>query len=200
MMNDSSSDSPHKSDLIFVFAGRENRKRYGLELFRQGFSPRILFSVSRFEIRRFAALSLPVPMDLLKLASPVPPPQRHFFVLFEGYRAQVEYVRPRRFGTLTEIESLLRWLEGHSEIHSLLIISNKAHLRRIRMCCESLLDANFEITLIAAPDGSNGGGSSESTTAVLLQLLKALLYWVVLRLRGDRQRPSRKRRKTETQN
>jgi hypothetical protein len=199
MMNDSSQDLQRNRDLIFVLAGRENRKQYGLELFRQGFSPRVLFSVARFEIRRFSKLPLPVPLDLLKLASPVPPPQRHFFVLFEGKRVQVEHVRPRRFGTLTEIESLLRWLEGHSEIRSLLIVSSSAHLRRVRMCCESLLGPSFNITLLAAPYASDGRRNSESTAAVLLELLKALLYWIILRLRRDHRRPSRKRRRTETQ-
>jgi uncharacterized SAM-binding protein YcdF (DUF218 family) len=173
------------ADLIFVLAGREYRKQYGLELFRQGVAPRILFSVARFEIRRFSKLSLPVPLDLLNVASDVPPPQRHYFVLFEGQGVQEEHVRPGRFGTLTEIESLARWLAGHPRIHSLLIISSDTHLCRIRMCCQSLLGANFKIALIAAPDTSSGERKSESRTAVLVEMLKTLLYWVILRLRRD---------------
>lgn len=171
------------ADLLFVLAGRENRKDYGLKLFRQQLAPRIVFSVARFEIRRFSELSLPVPVDLLKLAHDVPPPERHFFVLFEGKSVQVRHVLPRRFGTLTEIESLADWLKGYSEIHSLSIISSGSHLRRIRMCCQSLLDTNFRITLIAAPDGFSGQQTSESTTAVLVERLKVLLYWFILWLR-----------------
>jgi hypothetical protein len=173
------------ADLIFVLAGRENRKQFGLELFRQGLASRILFSVARFEIRRFSKLSLPVPLDLLNVAIDVPPPQRHYFVLFEGQRVQVEHVRPGRFGTLTEIESLVRWLEDHPKIHSLLIISSDTHLRRIRLCCQSLLGAGFKSALIAAPDTSSGELESESMTAVLVEMLKTLLYWAILGLRRD---------------
>ena len=176
-------DSLSAADAIFVLAGRENRKRYGLELFCQGLAPRILFSVARFEIRRFSRLSLPVPLDLMKLASNIPPPQRHFFVLFEGQTAQVEHVRPGHFGTLTEIEALTHWLLARSGIHSLLIVSNKSHLRRIRMCCDSLLGTGFEINLIAAPETTNGERRSEPATANLYEMLKIALYRVILGLR-----------------
>jgi hypothetical protein len=176
-----------------MLAGGENRKQRGLELFRQGLAPRILFSVSRFEIRRFSKLSLPIPLDLLKLAFDVPPPQRHFFVFFEGQRVRVEHVRPRRFGTLTEIESLACWLQGHPEIHSLLIISSDTHLRRIRMCCQSCLGAGFKIALMAAPEIFSRNRKSESTTAVLVEMLKSLLYWAILRLRRDRPRANHER-------
>src|SRR5262245_11773192 len=46
-------------DAIFVFAGRESRKRFGVRLYREGRAPRLLLSVGRFEWRRFADLSLP---------------------------------------------------------------------------------------------------------------------------------------------
>jgi hypothetical protein len=173
------------ADLIFVLAGRENRKQFGLDLFNQGLAPRILFSVARFEIRRFSKLSLPVPLDLVEVAADVPPPQRHYFVLFERRRIHVEHIRPGRFGTLTEIEALGRWLEGHPNTHSLLIVSSDTHLRRIRMCCRSLLGASIRIELIAAPDGSSGERESESVTATLVEMLKTFLYWAILGLRRD---------------
>jgi hypothetical protein len=190
---------PQNADLIFVLAGRENRKQFGLELFNQGLAPWILFSVARFEIRRFSKLLLPVPLDLLEVASSVPPPLRHFFVLFGGQRVHVEHVRPGRFGTLTEIESLVRWLDGHQNIHSLLIISSDTHLRRIRMCCQSLLGASLKIALIAAPDTSSGARKSESATAVMVEMSKVLLYWAILGLRGVWLRSTQKHRKTGTQ-
>lgn len=188
------------ADLIFVLAGRENRKQYGLELFRQGLAPRILFSVARFEIRRFSRLSLPVPFDLLSVALDVPPTQRHYFVLFEGQTVQVEHVRPGRFGTLTEIESLACWLDGRPKIHSLLIISSDTHLRRIRICCQSLLGASFKIAPIAAPDTSSGQRKSESTAAILVEMLKTLVYWAILELRRDRLRSNHTDKRTGTQN
>jgi hypothetical protein len=193
------SNPPQSADLIFVLAGRENRKQFGLELYNQGLAPRILFSVARFEIRRFSKLSLPVPLDLLEMASDVPPPQRHYFVLFDGQRVQVEHVWPGRFGTLTEIESLVRWLESHPKIQSLLIISSDTHLRRIRLCCQSLLGAGFKSALIAAPDTSSGERKPESTTAAFIEMFKVLLYWAILGLPRDWLRAIHKHRRTETQ-
>jgi hypothetical protein len=175
------------ADVIFVLAGEENRKRYGLEFFRQGLAPRILFSVGRFEIRRFSKMSLPIPLDLLKMANDVPPPQRHFLVLFERSRVQVTYVRPRQFGTLTEIEALSRWLDGNPEIHSLLIVSGRTHLRRLNLCCRSLLSTNIKFALIAAPCSSQvkeeQSSALKTTSAVFIELLKVLLYLPLLRFR-----------------
>lgn len=177
------------ADAIFVLAGRENRKRYGLELFQQGLAPRILFSVARFEIRRFSRLALPVPVDLLKLASNIPPPRRHFFVLLQGQAAKVEHVRPGRFGTLTEIQAVRRWLGANPGIHSLLMVSNKSHLRRIGMCCDALLGAGIEVRLIAAPETSDGEQNSTPLSAKALEMAKIALYWVILRLRRTHRQP-----------
>jgi hypothetical protein len=198
-VNDSSPSPRLNVDLIFVLAGRENRKRYGLELLRQRVAARVLFSVARFEIRRFSTLLLPVSLDLMKLASSIPPPRRHFFILFDGQRAQAKHVQPGRFGTLTEIESLMHWLSAHPEVRSLLIVSSKTHLRRIRMCCDSLLNASFEIGLTAVPEASNGERDSEPRTAVLVEILKVLLYCIILGLRRIRLWPSRKRQLTGSQ-
>jgi len=48
-------------------------------------------------------------------------------------------------GTLTEIVALARWLSANPGVQSLMIISNETHLRRIRMCCRSLLRRGVEI-------------------------------------------------------
>jgi hypothetical protein len=182
----SCADPLRPADAIFVLAGRVNRKEYGLKLYREGLSPRILFSVARFEIRRFSKMPLPVPLDLLKLAQCFPPPLRHFFVLFENDTVQVEYVRPNRFGTLTEIASLARWLKANPQIHSLLVLSSSTHLRRLRMCCRSLLGLQIEFALIAAPVSSSGSreepqSAIRSTAAILLELFKLSLYWALLK-------------------
>jgi uncharacterized SAM-binding protein YcdF (DUF218 family) len=194
-------DAPRSADLIFVLAGRVYRKEYALELFRQGLAPGILFSVGRFEIRRFSKMALPVPLDLLKLAQELPPPQRHYFAFFEGQQVQTQHVLPGRFGTLTEIEALARWLGEHPEIRSVLIVSSGPHLRRIRMCCRSLLDPNLKMAFLAAPptlseqplpeppkqqqDYSHPKESSGFATAKenLMELFKLAIYWILLLFR-----------------
>jgi uncharacterized SAM-binding protein YcdF (DUF218 family) len=193
-------DTPRSADLIFVLAGRLNRKEYALKLFREGLAPRILFSVSRFEIRRFSQMALPVPLDLLKLAQEVPPPQRHYFVFFEGQKVRVEHVPPGRFGTLTEIKALARWLSENPDIRSVLAVSSDTHLRRIRTCCRSLLSANTKVALLAAPLSpseqpaaatteqqrdhlpAEESSAFTSTKDDLLELFKLAIYWLLLKI------------------
>jgi DUF218 domain len=193
-------DAARQADLIFVLAGRVHRKEYALELFSQGLSAKILFSVERFEIRRFSKMALPVPLDLLQLAQDVPPPQRHYFVFFEGEEVRTQHVRPGRFGTLTEIESLARWLGANSDIRSVLIVSSDSHLRRIRMCCRALLSPNFGLTFLAAPSPQSEPpfpttaqqqqehsppyelSDYASVKEDLLELLKLAIYWLALKI------------------
>jgi len=170
-----------------------SRKHYALQLFREGLAPRLLFSVGRFEIRRFSKMPLPSPLDLLKLAQDVPPQQRHYFVLFQATECHVEHTQPRRFGTLTEISSLARWLTANPEVRSLVLISNETHLRRIRMCCRSLLPRDMEVTLLAVSNSfldpaDLQTSAIQSTGSDLLELLKVLLYRVLLTFRPRRRK------------
>ena len=139
------------SDLIFVMAGRLVRKRFALELFRGGLAPRILFSVARFEVRRFKELPLPVTFDLLPIALPVPAAERHFFVGFGGGEPEVERIRVRRFGTLREIEGLSEYLSRHGEIRSVIVVTSAVHVRRVRLCCQVLLPREILVRFVAVP-------------------------------------------------
>jgi uncharacterized SAM-binding protein YcdF (DUF218 family) len=184
----SSADQPRPADFIFVLAGRMSRKHYALQLYREGLAPRLLLSVGRFEIRRFSKMPLPSPLDLLKLAQDLPPQHRHYFVLFQGKECHVEHIQPRRFGTLTEIVALARWLAAHPEVRSLLLISNATHLRRIRMCCQSLLPPGLKVTLLSVPPSFLDSALSQpsglqSAASDLFELLKILVYRVLLTLR-----------------
>jgi len=51
-------DSVQPCDLIFVLAGRMERKPYGLELYLAGMAPRLVLSVGRFEVSRMHQLGL----------------------------------------------------------------------------------------------------------------------------------------------
>jgi hypothetical protein len=147
-------DPPACADAIFVLAGHKNRKTLAIQLLDQGMAPRILFSVSRFEIRRFSELGLPQTVDLLQLAQSIPPPLRHFFVLFGKQQFTVQRVPVRTMGTLSEIDSLADWLGAHPEIATLLVVSSGPHLRRIRMCCRILLPGIVRISFLASAESS----------------------------------------------
>src|SRR5260370_4729302 len=134
-------DSPCSADLIFVHAGLEIRKSFAVELYYRGLAPRILFSVGRYEIRRFVNLALLLRIDLLKMVEKVPHRLRHFLVSVAGQQLEVQRIPAGRLGTMREIEALTQWLEKRPEIKSILIVSSNIHLRRRRICCGSLLPA-----------------------------------------------------------
>ena len=47
-------DDPAPADLIFVLAGKMERKRYGLELYRARSAKRLILSVGRFEVSKLS--------------------------------------------------------------------------------------------------------------------------------------------------
>ena len=169
---------PAPAGLIFAIAGRQQRKVYALELYRAGLAPWLLLSFGRFELRRAKQLDLPVAVDLVEAAKAVPAPLRHFFILFDGTGARVEWVRRRRFGTWNEIRALARWLEARPEIRSLLIVSDRAHLRRVRMCCHALLPRQLQLSFVAVP--AVGSGIIDRPKAyALMEWLKTPPYLVL---------------------
>jgi hypothetical protein len=170
-------DSPARADAIFALAGHKSRKVFAIQLFEKGMAPRLLLSVGRFEIRRFPELGLPPTIDLLRMAQSIPPPQRHFFVLFENQQFTVERIRVRVLGTLSEINALADWLLAHPEISSLLVVSRGSHLRRLRMCCRRMLRRNIKCSFLATPEESGENGLNHK--AILLECFKIICYLVI---------------------
>jgi hypothetical protein len=164
-----------KADLIFVLAGRAVRKRFALELFRDGVAPRVLFSVARFEVRGFRELPLPVAFDLLPIAQEIPAPERHFLVLFGEGERRVERIAVRRFGTLREVEGLAGYLTRRGEIRSVIVITSAVHARRVALCCRVLLPPYVKFQMVAVPrikggnpglaDDTDGGAREPTHTA-----------------------------------
>ena len=181
----SPADNPGQGDVIFVLAGRQSRKLYALELFRQGAAGRLLMSVGRFEIRRFAQLSVPADIDLQAIASATLPPLRHYFVSFQKGSSEVELVSRGRFGTLSEIQALARWLQARPQIGILLMVSSAPHLRRVRTCCRAMLPTGLKIHFVATSnDGalmrSNWWRNRHSMAMVLKEIPKLFMYKLLL--------------------
>lgn len=133
----SSDEAPQASDLIFVLAGRPERKTYGLELFQDGFAPRLILSVGRFEVRQIARLGLGGDFGLRELAARTPPAERHFFLDLASNVRQAGPAGLRRSGTYEELSGLAVYLSPGA-IASLTFISTSIHLRRVRWCCERI--------------------------------------------------------------
>ncbi len=181
-------DPPAHADAIFVLAGLKTRKVFAIQLLEQGVAPRVLFSVSRFEIRRFPELGLPQTIDLLQMSRSIPPPQRHFFVLFENKQFTVQLISVRALGTLREIDALADWLNEHSEISSLLVVSSAPHLRRLRICCRALLPRSVQANFVPSPQEKvtsiqqNEHSDVSNRKAILSEFFKVVCYSVFLPL------------------
>jgi len=188
-------DSPPAADLIFVLAGRESRKLYALQLYREGRAPALLLSVGRYEIRRFARLPLPQPFDLTSLAAPIAAPLRHFFVSFSPGGVSAERVVLRRFGTLSEVQALSAWLGRHPDIRRILVVSDRTHGARVRLCCKKLLPPSIQYTFLPVPDAqapaSAGAQPGSRLRSSFLEIAKLIVYWFVFALRGFSRREER---------
>jgi hypothetical protein len=177
---------PDRPDLIFVLAGRQTRKLYGLSLWRQGVAKHLLLSVDRFEIRRFAELALPVWQELWDARLRTLPAMRHFFVSFDGSDWGVERVPLGHFGTLSEIRALKNWLYRQAQDSSLLIVTDSMHVFRVNMCCRRVLGRHHCYHCIGVP-GNRAEGARGSWLLLqrFLEWFKILVYAVVLAIPGE---------------
>lgn len=171
---------PREAGVIFVFAGRPERKRYGLALWKRGFAPTLVLSVGRFEWRRFVELGLPQDGGLVDLVERTPPEERQFFVVLDGAGARAFRVRARGLGTWNEAEALAEFLrrEGH---RSVLVVSSAIHLRRAVMTLRALA-GGIRIDATAVPEHESSIARDgwwrepRARRAVLWEAVKLLLY------------------------
>lgn len=177
--------APKVADCIFVHAGRPERKVYGLELFRQGYARRIVFSVGRFEWRRFARLGLGDDGGLAELVERTSPAERYFFVVLDEKGTRALLVRKNLFGTLSEATALSELVESEG-IRTILVVSSRFHLRR---ACDTLRQESRkikpEIIPVAVPvkyedlRATVPYAGLETISRIGKELLKYALYRVV---------------------
>jgi uncharacterized SAM-binding protein YcdF (DUF218 family) len=180
------------ADAIFVFAGRESRKRFGLRLFREGIAGRLVLSVGRFEWRRFASLGLPNDGGLSELVSKTEPKVRHFFVDIRSESARSERIPTGALGTWSEARALSRFVE-RERIEKLLVISHRQHLRRCLLALELVLPRSCDVVPVAAPDDPEEPPASRWMEAFKFLCYSALLgpIWICKSLFSRRLRRAR---------
>jgi hypothetical protein len=125
-----SNDPVEPVDLIFVMAGRMERKQYGLELYRAGIAPRLVLSVGRFEVSRMSELELEGLDELVALRARTQPDSRHFFVEADSAGVHSERAKLQRWNTYGEALGLRQLLEGGGA-DKVMIVSTEVHLRRV---------------------------------------------------------------------
>lgn len=119
-------------DLIFVLAGRMERKSYGIELLNKHVAPRLILSVDRFEVRHTAFLLQD--SDLIPLRDKTPANQRHFWIDFGNGQRNIFQAQLRRTGTFEELQALAGYLNTQPPLQ-IGLISTSVHLRRVKFCC-----------------------------------------------------------------
>jgi uncharacterized SAM-binding protein YcdF (DUF218 family) len=125
-------DAVEPADLIFVLAGRMERKHYGLELYRAGVAPRLLLSVGRFEVSRMHQLDLPGIDRLIPMRDETPPDERNFLVEMESSDVRIEKAKLPRCSTYGEALALRSRLLAHPVL-KVMVISTDVHLRRVSL-------------------------------------------------------------------
>ena len=167
-------DPPGPADLIFVLAGRMDRKRHGLELYRAGVAPRLLLSVGRFEVSKMATVDFEGADDLIAQRNDLPPDQRHFFCEMNTTGHQIEHPQLPRWNTYGEILGLRGYL-GRQMPGRMIVISSDVHMRRVALTVAKVfhgipLDARY----CAVP--------TDERRYLLKEAIKLAAYWVILRL------------------
>ena len=130
-------DSVEPADLLFVMAGRMERKPYGLELYRAGLSPLLVLSVGRFEVSRMGKLDLGDLGELMALRDKTCADDRHFFVSLDAAGIHIGKASIPRWSTYGEALALRRFLKGHPA-RRVLVVSTDVHLRRVALTFASV--------------------------------------------------------------
>lgn len=180
-------DTPKPVDLIFVFAGKMERKQYGLELYREAVAPRLLLSIGRFEVSRMQTLGIQCVEELISQRDRVAPEERHFFYeinTLSGIR--MERPKLRRWNTYGEMLALREYLERDPP-RSLMIVSTDLHLRRIGVTFDRVFrDAPLDVYYCPVPPCASSvrkdkwWARPEDRKYVLKETLKLAAYRAIL--------------------
>lgn len=179
-------DSPEAVDLIFVIAGRMDRKQYGIELYRAGFAPRLLLSIGRFEVSKMSALDFGAQDELITLRNRTAPGERHFFCEMRASGVKIDKISLRRWNTYGELLGLRECLTCN-DVRSLIIVSTDIHLRRIALTFEKVFrEMPIKVLYCPVPDayGSVRNGSwwrrPKDRRFVTAEAMKLVGYWIIL--------------------
>jgi uncharacterized SAM-binding protein YcdF (DUF218 family) len=167
--------SPRPADCIFVLAGKEERKAYGIKMWRFGYAPQLILSIGRFEGRKFDALGLESDGGLVTQVEKIPPKKRHFFVWMDRQDAICTAVGKAYFGTRSEARELAKYLRN-LPVRSLLVVSSPAHLRRVSLAFRRVFRrTRIQLTFIAVPEKISLD-SRAACKEVWWEFIKYLLY------------------------
>jgi uncharacterized SAM-binding protein YcdF (DUF218 family) len=148
-------DAVQPADLIFVMAGRMERKHYGLELYRAGLAPRLVLSIGRFEVSRMSQLDLQCIDELKSLRDQTPPSERNFFVTLDVSGLRIEKARLLRHSTYGEVLAFRQLLEREGG-RRVMVVSTDVHLRRAALTFSEVF-GGMPVQFLYCPVPTRGG-------------------------------------------
>lgn len=169
---------PQRADVGLVLAGNFGRAIYAADLYHQGFIPRIWISRPEREkdLAQLDALGVPYPRQeeisravLLKKGVP---------------DDRIEVIGDGVISTIAEARFVSGLLEKRPEIHSLLLITSRFHVRRAEAIFYYVLrpHSQVEVFVVGTPyDGfvaDHWWKNRDSARQVFLETAKLLLFWV----------------------
>jgi DUF218 domain len=181
-------DAPRPADLIFVLAGRMERKQYGLELYRAGLAPRLLLSIGRFEVSKLRGIDFAGTDELIARRDRTPPGERHFFCEMSAAGLRMETARVSPWNTYGEIAALREYLKPDLP-RSLILVSSDLHLRRVAGTFARIFGgASVETSYCPVPAGLSSIRKEEWSTRrwdrnyVFQETVKLAAYQAILKL------------------
>ena len=173
-------------DLIFVLAGRMERKPYGLELYRSGVAPRLLLSIGRFEVSKMRTVDFASAAQLIAERDRTAPGDRHFFCEINAAGTRIESARLRRWNTYGEVLGLRKFLERDMP-RIVMVVSTDVHLRRVAVAFDRVFrGAPLEVRYCPVPAGASSvrkdrwWARPEDRTFVLKEMVKLAAYRAIL--------------------
>ena len=169
---------PRQADVGIVLAGDFSRALYAADLYHHGFVPRVWLSRPEREriLRQLDALGVPYPRQeevsrAVLLQKKVP--SDHIELFGNGVVSTIE-----------EARAVAELLGQRPDIHSLLLVTSRFHVRRSEAIFRRILKdhSQLEIHAVGSPyDGlvvDHWWKDRDSARQVVLETAKWLLFWV----------------------
>ena len=169
--------APQRADVGLVLAGHFGRAMYAAELYHEGFIQKIWISRPEREkhLAQLDALGIPYPRQeeisravLVKKGVP----NDHIEVVGDGV-----------VSTIAEARLVSSLLKSRPEVHSLLLITSRFHVRRAEAIFNQALGAKAQVQLFAVGTPYDGfvvdqwWRDRDSARQVFLETAKLLLFW-----------------------
>lgn len=168
---------PQRADVGLVLAGHFGRALYAADLYHQGFIPRIW--ISRPEREKYL-----VQLDSIGVPYPRQEEISRAVLLKKGVPDdRIEVIGDGMVSTIAEARFVAGLLEKQPEIHSLLLITSRFHVRRAQAIFDRVVVSAFPVHILTVGSPYDGfiadqwWRDRDSAREVLLETAKLLLFW-----------------------